>query len=277
MAIGGPADCLQVPETAEEMRLILAHWRSQGVEPFILGGGCNTLFPDNRFTRPVVLTEKLRGLAVRETRLIAEAGVRLDILIRCAIESGLSGLEMFIGIPGTVGGAVAMNAGGSGHEFGQLVRTASGVDPDSGELVEVPAARIEWNYRSAQLNGLVVTAVELDLVPGDTPALRQRARQLMQRKASAQPLSNASAGCIFKNPPGLSAGKLIEEAGLKGERSGGAVVSTKHGNFIVNESGKASARDILRLIERIRERVWNLFQVSLELEIVVAEDLAPVT
>ncbi|MBI4583379.1 MAG: UDP-N-acetylmuramate dehydrogenase [Planctomycetes bacterium] len=275
IGIGGTAERFYTPESVDEMRQVLKHLRAQGLEPFILGGGCNTLFPDRPFSRPILATEKLRGLSVREPRLYVEAGVRLDTLIRVAIESGLSGLEMFIGIPGTVGGAVTMNAGGGpggGDEFGTLVRTLYCLHPETSELVSMPGSQIEWGYRSARLDGLVVAAAELELAPGDTPALRQLAREFMHRKAAVQPLTSSSAGCIFKNPPGFTAGKLIDEAGLKGERIGGAVVSTRHGNFIINEGGKASSGDILALIERIRDLVWSKFRVRLDLEIVVAED-----
>lgn len=271
MAVGGRAERLFEPRSPNELQLCLARLRESGSSPFILGGGFNTVFPDGPYPRPVIHTHRLRGCSIEGRRIHAEAGVRLEFLITAAIKQGLAGLEKFRGIPASVGGAIAMNAGGSGHEFGQLVHSVDAIDPESGELVRLPGSSIRWGYRRADLGGLVVAAAELELVPGDPLLLREEAAAFHRWKAAAQPLGSHNAGCIFRNPPGHSAGKLIDDAGLKGERVGSAVISCRHANFIVNENGKASTRDIVVLIEKVRARVEERFGVRLELELVLAD------
>ncbi len=270
LAVGGIAERAYIPENAEEFRRTYFELRSSGEQPFILGGGCNTLFSGESFNRPLIATEKLRRLSVHGSIIRAESGVRLEALIRFALRCGLGGVEIFTGIPGTVGGAVAMNAGGFGFEFGGLVRSIKAVDPASGEFIRVPGESIEWRYRGAPLSGLAVVEVELQLEPAEKDFLRRRAVEFMRRKAATQPLACFSAGCVFKNPPGDSAARLIDEAGLKGERVGHAEVSCQHANFIVNRGGGARSADVLALIEHVRDRVLEMFGVRLELEIVLA-------
>jgi UDP-N-acetylmuramate dehydrogenase len=268
--IGGEAREFYLPETREELREICLRFAEEGKSPHLLGGGCNTLFPDEPFSRPVISTERLRRLVVLGNRLRAEAGVRMDVLIRAAIESGLEGLEYFVGIPGTAGGAAAMNAGGSGHSFGDRVALVEAVDLETGEIEEIPGSQVRWGYRTSHLEGRAITAVELELSPADVGLLRRHAREFLKRKAASQPLTSASAGCIFRNPEaGGAAASLIDRAGLKGCREGGAVVSERHANFILNEKGSATARDVLALLERVRRAVEGEFGVRLETEIVI--------
>ena len=270
--IGGEAAELYAPANIEELREVLLALAEDGREPHVLGGGCNTLFPDGAFQRPIISTERLRGIAVEGNLLFAGAGARMEVLIRSAIEAGLGGLEVFVGIPGTAGGAVAMNAGGGGHSFGERVLRLGAFRIATGERVVLEGRQVAWGYRTARLDGLVVTDLELALDPAPVRDLRRRAREILRRKASVQPLSSLSAGCIFKNPPGGSAGLLIDRAGLKGAREGAAVVSPRHANFIVNEGGQATAREVLALAARVMAGVRDAFGVRLEMEIVTPRD-----
>jgi UDP-N-acetylmuramate dehydrogenase len=238
----------------------------------VLGGGCNTLFPDEPLRRPVICLERLRSLAIEGNLVRAGAGVRLDVLIRTASGAGLRGLEYFAGIPGTAGGAVWMNAGGAGHSFGDRVARVEVLSLASGQRRSIEGREIRWGYRSSRLEGLVVTAVDLLLEPDDTAKVRERAREFLRKKAAIQPLSSPSAGCVFKNPPEQSAGQLIERAGLKGLSEGEAVVSERHANFILNPRGKARARDVLLLLDRVRGTVEDMFGVRLETELVIFKE-----
>ena len=270
--IGGTARSFHEPESPEELSRVLVHLHRLGEKPFILGGGANTLFPDGEFSRPVVSTAKLRSLKVEGNVLRAECGVRLNALIRAAIGAGLGGLEGFVGIPGTVGGAVMMNAGGGGWSFGDHVREVGLVSTSGGPAFQVKGSDIDWSYRNANLKDLVVAWVGLELVPSSSARLRHSAREFMLKKAETQPLGRASAGCIFKNPDGGSAGQWIAGLGMKGLAHGGASVSRCHANFIVNTAGRARAEDVLCLIEEVRARVKFSFGVRLETEIVMAGD-----
>jgi UDP-N-acetylmuramate dehydrogenase len=267
--IGGAASEFYSPSSGEELQEVCRRLRAEGKRPHVLGGGCNTLFPDGPFEAAVISTERLRQVQISGNRVRAGAGVRMDVLIRSAIEAGLGGLEFLVGIPGTAGGAAFMNAGGSGHSFGDVVGKIEALRLASGELESIPGSRIRWGYRSSGLDGLVITAVELELVEAPVSLLRQRAREFLRRKAAQQPLQSASAGCIFRNPPEGAAAAFIDRAGLKGEREGGAVVSHRHANFIINECGRASARDVLVLLTRVRDRVRERFGVNLTTEIVI--------
>ncbi len=272
VGIGGEAGEFYAPRHVEELREVCLRLAEEKREPHVLGGGCNTLFPDGPFRRPVISTENLRGISIEGSRIAAGAGERLQVLIRTAIEAGLGGLEHFVGIPGTAGGAAVMNAGGSGRSFGDLVEKVEGLCRKTFEPVILDGRSIAWGYRTSGLGDLVVTSVDLLLQPTPTGVLRERARLLLRRKAERQPLSFPSAGCVFKNPPGASAGALIERAGLKGAREGGALVSPRHANFIVNETGQATARDVMTLLETVRESVHREFGVRLETEIVLPAD-----
>ena len=267
--IGGMARECWEPGTLAELGGILEKLGSEGRRPFMLGGGANVLFPDGEFLQPVVSTERLRGIVVEGRSLVAECGARLNVLIQAALRAGLAGLEGFVGIPGTAGGAVVMNAGGSGWSFGERVVELGLFPIGGGPLIRARGSDVRWDYRRAHLDGYAVAWVRLELVPGDTDRLKASARSFMVKKARTQPLDEASAGCIFKNPEGGSAARLIDELGLKGLRRGGAVVSSLHANFIVNAEGRATARDVLGLIDDVRARVAAGRGVFLETEIVL--------
>jgi UDP-N-acetylmuramate dehydrogenase len=267
--IGGTARECYEPATLEELGGILERLGAEGRRPFLLGGGANTLFPDGEFLQPVVSTERLRGIEVDGRSIVAECGARLNVLIQTALRAGLAGLEGFVGIPGTAGGAVVMNAGGAGWSFGERVVELGLFPIGGGPLVRARGSDVRWAYRRAHLGGYAVAWVRLELAPGDTDRLKSSARSFMVRKARSQPLDEASAGCIFKNPEGGSAARLIDDLGLKGLRRGGAVVSRLHANFIVNPEGRATARDVRGLIDEVRSRVAGARGVFLETEIVL--------
>lgn len=267
--IGGDATEYAAPRSLDEFvqTLVVLAPRS----PFILGGGSNTLFADEPCSRPVISTARLRTLEFHGRRVRAECGVRLGTLIGASLAHGLAGLEGFVGIPATVGGAVVMNAGGAaGFGFGALVKEVGLVDLESGELVCLRGDEIPWSYRSWQLRGFGVLWAELELEDGPARELRERSREFFHKKRDTQPLDLPSAGCIFKNPPGAAAAQLIDRSGLKGLRFGDAEISTRHANFIVNRGG-ARAADVRRLIREVQDRVESAFHVRLEPEVVLVD------
>lgn len=268
--IGGTAPEFYAPQDMDSFRSLLRKLRSLGKTPFILGGGANTLFPDGEYSRPVIFTGRLRGVEVSGNILRAECGIRLNTLLRAAIQRGLAGLEELVGIPGTAGGATMMNAGGGGFSFGDRVKELGLLPTDGGPLVRLRGSEVCWGYRSANLRGYVVAWVSLELGSESPANLRLRVAELMRRKCATQPLALPSAGCVFRNPPGHSAGKLIDQLGLKGMQQGGARVSEQHANFIVNANGRARAQEVVSLLKEVRARVESSFGVRLETEIVLA-------
>ena len=281
MGVGGRPRDLHEPESSGELCELLAVLD----DPFILGGGCNTIFPDGNFSRPVIRTTRLGKLHVEEDgRVYAEAGVRIDRIIRQTVTAGLRGLEQLAGIPGTVGGGTAMNAGnGLDACFSNYIKKLHVISPEEGSVETIDSKEVPWRYRNWGMNDTdaggsgswVVVAVEMELQPGDVSELRAEMKRYLRRKADNQPLNESSSGCMFKNPgAGPSAGKLIEGCGLKGLREGGAAVSGLHANFIVNGERQASSEDVKRLMDRVIEQVYEQTGCQLEPEVVFARDLA---
>ena len=268
--IGGEACEYHEPQSIEEFLVLLERLSSDGREPFILGGGANVLFPDGSYSRPVVSTTGLNEIRVLDERMEVGAGVRLNALIRSAINAGLGGLEVFVGIPGTCGGAVTMNAGGRGWTFGQRVESLLVVPREGGKVVRLKGAEVDWTYRSSNLGDAVVLSATLKLRADHPRNLRCAAGDFMRRKVATQPYHTPSAGCIFRNPEGASAGELIERLGMKGYACGGARISSRHANFIINETGVARSEDVKQLIQDVRARVAREFGIRLETEVVFA-------
>ena len=271
MGVGGCPRELYEPGSLDEMcRLLVAL-----DDPFILGGGCNTIFPDGEFYRPVIRTRNLEELHIRENGWVyAEAGVGINTIIRKTVNAGLGGLEKLAGIPGTVGGATAMNAGnGPDACFGKRIRKLHVVSPGDGGVRTIEGSEVPWRYRDWNMPGWVVTAVEMKLVPGDQDELRREMKFHEERKSKTQPLVHASSGCMFRNPGmGPSAGKLIQSCNLKGLARGGAEVSKLHANFIVNRGHSASSSDVKRLMEEVTRQVYAQTGYQLEPEVVFAPD-----
>jgi len=264
---GGACSLFAEPGNSEEAAASLALLRREQVPVRFLGGGSNLLIPDEGFDGCVVSTGRMKTLRRDGERLWVGAGVSLPGLIHDAAEAGLSGLEGFVGIPGSVGGAVRMNSGGRYGEFWERVEEVEVSGPDG--LVRAWArADARPSYRDGGLGDLLCLAAVLRLEQGEPSKIRVKTATVLAEKAAAQPLTERSAGCIFKNPKGRSAGRLVEEAGCKGWREGGAFVSEKHGNFLVNRGG-ATAAQVRRLIERVREAVEQSCGIRLDLEIVL--------
>lgn len=270
--IGGPADLLVVPQHVTDLRLVLAFARSEGLPVHVQGGGSNTLVRDGGIRGMVVLMSAFRELLRSGDEVLAGVGVRVSRLLAFCSRQDLAGLEVLSGVPGTVGGAVWGNAGAwGGSAADRLARvellTAAGEEATLGREA-IPAG-----YRSSGLPaGSVITRAAFRLTPDDPGAVRRRISGYLVERNLRQPVEFRSAGSIFKNPPGDYAGRLVEAAGVKGARIGGARISEKHGNFITNLGG-ARAAEVLALVGLARERVQAMTGILLELEIrVVGED-----
>lgn len=269
IGVGGPADVYVMPGGEADLLSVLGYCRTKGVPVFVFGNGSNLVVRDGGLRGVVVQLggSGLSRVVVRGRRIECEAGLKLGTLVAAACEHGLGGVEFLDGIPGTVGGALRMNAGAFGSAFFDVVEEIRYVSTD-GVVGTSPAAALAPRYRGCDffVSCVALGAVlVLDCVDAAESALRlERYRQL---RRSSQP-SGRSAGCVFKNPPGVSAGRLIDELGLKGLRIGGAMVSDKHANFIVTDPG-ARAADVLALIDLVRARVLAAYGVELELEVQV--------
>ncbi len=265
--IGGPADVLVIPRTGEELRQVVAWLYGRGEAFVVLGRGSNVLVSD-RGVRGVVV--KVAGALDRVrwdgTRLVAEAGAGLPRLGFRAARRGLAGLEFAAGIPGSAGGGVVMNAGAHGHSLAEVVRAVWVVRPKGEERWSAEA--LGFGYRTSRLQHEpgVVAEVELELRPATAQEVWERTQRWLDQRGATQPVRLPSSGCVFRNPPGDAAGRLLELCGAKGMREGGVEVSTLHANYVVNTGG-GRAEDVLRLLERLRDRVRRAFQLELELEV----------
>jgi UDP-N-acetylmuramate dehydrogenase len=269
LKIGGPADIIFYPQGIEDLRLVLAVCREHGIHTLLLGNGTNLVAADKGVREPLInLSRGLDAINVTGETVVAEAGSGLPHLLHLCEANALSGLEALAGIPGTVGGALRMNAGSWGVELGNLISSLTVMDA-RGEIKEIKRWEVDFNYRGTNLpTDAIILRGEFFFSPGDKKEIAKRMRNFLRKKKETQPLALPSAGSIFKNPAGIAAGKLIEGAGLKGMRRGDAMVSPLHANFIVN-MGKAQARDILGLIDMIQKRVYQTTGTLLELEVVI--------
>lgn len=268
--VGGPARRMAFPNTREQLVLLLDRAASCGARPLVIGNGTNLLPPDEGLDRLVIDTSAglTRLEAVGENAVLAEAGVPLARLADFACRQGLTGLEFAHGIPGTVGGAVCMNAGAYGGEMCQVVRSVSILFPEEG-IRNLSCGEMDFGYRRSLLTDspeAVVLYAAFGLTPGDPAVIRERMRELMDRRKASQPLEWPSAGSTFKRPEGYFAGTLIDQCGLKGLTVGGAQVSEKHAGFVINRGG-ATCADVLALIRQIQKRVFDASGVRLEPEV----------
>jgi len=278
--VGGPADALALPRDEEELLALLGRCRGEGLSVTVLGGGANTLVRDGGVRGVVVsFSRGFRGLELSEKKeegtvlLEAGAGVKIPHLVRFAAERGLEGVECLAGVPGTMGGALAMNAGTAERYLEEVVESVRWIRLAAGGVERLPAGALSFAYRETRFpEPGVVLGVRLRLRRGDPAPLRAFLREHAARRRERQPWGVPCAGSIFRNPPGERAGRLIEAAGLKGRRVGGAEVSRVHANFLVNVGG-ARAADVLALIEEVRAAVRERHGLLLELELkVVGED-----
>jgi len=270
--IGGPATLLAIPADREDLKVALAFAGRVGLPVYVLGGGSNTLVRDGGLRGMAIHLNAFQVLERQADVVTAGAGVRVSRLLAFCCRQGLSGLEILSGVPGTVGGAVWGNAGAWGGATADALATVE-LMTAAGEDRLLPRWDIPYRYRASGLPpGSVVVQATFALTPGEPAAIRRSISGYLVRRNASQPVEFRSAGSIFKNPPGEYAGRLVERAGLKGTRIGNAMISAKHGNYIVNLGG-ARAADVLALVALARERVRNAAGVDLELEIkVVGED-----
>lgn len=267
LQVGGPADGLAAPRDRRALADLLGLCAHHALPYVVLGGGFNTLVPDAGVRGVVIQLSHLRRLELRpDGTLFAEAGTSHARLVNFCRDRGLSGLEFGVGIPGTLGGWLAMNAGIPDRETRDVVREIEWMDAE-GALGRAERDALEFAYRSLRLApGSIVLAARLAVTKTSPEAVRESMRRLLERRAATQPIDRPSCGSVFKNPEGDHAGRLIEAAGLKGTRVGGAEISTLHANFIVNVGG-ARAADVAALIELARRTVRERCGIELETEV----------
>ena len=265
---GGPADFFVTPEKEGQVRKTLSLLKEAQVPRYIMGNGSNLLVGDRGY-RGVILQicKKMNRIRIQDTVIQAQAGALLSKIAAEAQAKGLTGFEFASGIPGSLGGAAMMNAGAYGGEMKQVLTQAQVLNA-SGEIEDVLAEEMELGYRSSVFsrNGGVILSASIQLEPGDPSAIQSRMEELKFLRTSKQPLEYPSAGSTFKRPEGYFAGKLIQDAGLRGFQVGGAQVSEKHCGFVINKD-QASAMDIRSLMEQVSEKVYTRFGVRLEPEV----------
>ncbi|HZH49979.1 MAG TPA: UDP-N-acetylmuramate dehydrogenase [Nitrospira sp.] len=263
--IGGPADVLVEPADVDDVRRLVKQASARKIPLFVVGG-TNLLIRDGGIRGIVVSLSKLRAIKEEPGAVLyAEGGVGMPTLIGYAIRRSLAGLEWAAGIPGTVGGCLVMNAGTRLGEMKDSVKAVQLVNM-KGDVMALPAASIPFEYRRARLPKGIVVGVWLQLRQGIRAEIEKVVKDYLHYRRDTQPLTMPSAGCVFKNPPNDSAGRLLEATGLKGLRVGDAEVSTKHGNFIINR-GHATAADVIGLIEIVRRTIKHKAGVRLDLEL----------
>ena len=265
--LGGPADYFIRPKTIEQLKEVVKRSNENKLRIYVMGFGSNLLIGDDGLRAAVIKleSEKFSQIKYDKQDVIAGAGAELSRLVLTCVEKGLSGVEALTGIPGSIGGAVKMNAGGNFGDFGSSVETVTLMD-SSGNIFEKSKPELAFDYRRTNITAKFVLKARLKLNSADPEQIMRTVKEIWIHKKNSQPLNSKNSGCIFKNPPGASAGALIDRAGLKGLQIGGAVVSDKHANFIIAKEG-CSSRDVMRLIEAIKQRVREQFNVELELEI----------
>jgi len=265
--LGGPADYFIRPKNPEQLLKVVKRCNENTLPMYVLGFGSNLLISDAG-VRGAVIQLKAGDFArveFADDRVTAWAGVELSRLVLDCVKKGLSGLETLTGIPGSVGGAVRMNAGGNFGDIGAVVESATLMDSD-GNVFDKSKPELEFDYRRSNITAKFILNARIKLSAGDPEQIMRTVKEIWVYKKNNQPLNTVNSGCIFKNPPGESAGAIIDRAGLKGLQVGGAVVSEKHANFIIAHKG-CSSKDVMRLIEIVTERVAERFGIDLELEI----------
>jgi len=269
MKVGGPADSLLFPRSVDELRKVVRYARRKKIPFFILGKGTNLVVRDKGVRGWVInLTQGMKKIQMEGEVVEAEAGLPLQRLVQFSIQKGLTGLEPFFGIPGTVGGGVAMNAGAWGVELKDVLLSITLMKED-GEIVEKPHSRLRFSYRRLILPpSWIILKGRFQLKKGKKEEILERVKSYSEIRKRKQPLDYPSAGSIFKNPKEGPAGKWIEEAGLKGFRVGQAMVSERHANFIIN-LGKAKAEEVIRLMELVEKKIYEKKGISLEREVKV--------
>lgn len=271
--IGGPADALALPKTPEEVAEVVRFCHEHAQPYYVLGNGSNLLVSDEGYRGLVLqLYRNFNEIQVNGEMITVQSGAMLAAVARTAYQTGLTGLEFASGIPGTIGGAVVMNAGAYGGEMKNVLKEVT-VLTKEGEVLVIPAKALELGYRTSVIpkNGWIVLGAVLQLKKGDQEQILARMEELKEQRITKQPLDLPSAGSTFKRPEGYFAGKLIMDAGLRGFTVGGAQVSEKHCGFVVNR-GNATAADVWELICEVKRRVKEMTGVELEPEVKLLGD-----
>jgi len=267
--VGGPADILVTPESYDQVEAIIKICKDKSVPFYVIGNGSNLLVKDGGIRGLVIKLTKLNKIKVIDDRIIAGGGAELASVSAKALEASLKGVEFACGIPGSVGGALTMNAGAYNGEMSQVVESATLLDRD-GNIKTLDLFQLELGYRSSAVikYSYTVLDVTFKLQLGEYDKIKGRIDDLTRRRTEKQPLEYASAGSTFKRPEGTFAPKLIEETGLKGINVKDAQVSTKHSGFIINR-GNADAKDVIQLINIVQERVKEKFDIELHTEVII--------
>ena len=277
LKVGGPAEAVIAVSTIPDLKRLIQWLRGHDIGWWILGKGSNILVPDSGLPGVIIglegelsSIEKLMapppGPEEGKVFIRAGGGCSLPRLVRYCTSQGLSGLEFAVNIPGSIGGAIVMNAGAWGYEIGSLVHTATLMD-SNGKVFSEPGSNLGFSYRKWSMpQDTILLAATFGITSGSKDDIKAACRKYQELRRKNQPITEPSAGSFFKNPPADSAGRLIEEAGLKGFSIGGAKISEKHANFIVN-TGKASATDILQLMQVVQQEVYKRFGIRLEPEV----------
>ncbi|NLY77601.1 MAG: UDP-N-acetylmuramate dehydrogenase [Tissierellia bacterium] len=271
--IGGPADVLIIPDKEEEIVEAIKFCRENNVKHFVMGNGSNLLVKDSGIRGVVIkIANGFDRIDVVGEKIICESGALLSKVAKHALKSSLTGFEFASGIPGTIGGAITMNAGAYGGEMKDVVSKVRVLDGNN-NVIELTNDEMNFRYRGSLIGdeNLIVLGVELKLSSGDPALIDQKMKDLTNRRVTKQPLEYPSAGSTFKRPEGYFAGKLIEDAGLRGVRYGDAQVSEKHCGFIINV-GEANFHHVITLIKMIQKVVYDKFNVRLEPEVRIIGD-----
>ncbi|MGL5417547.1 MAG: UDP-N-acetylmuramate dehydrogenase [Clostridium sp.] len=265
--VGGPVDVLLIPNTVEQVVEALRICKENEIPYYVIGNGSNLLVKDGGMDGVVIKLTELQDLGIKDNKIEAQCGVLLKDVSKLALENSLTGFEFACGIPGSVGGAVYMNAGAYLGEVSQVIESATVIDKN-GEIKTYNNEELELGYRTSKVmeNEEIVLSAVFALNDGEFEKIKNRIDDLTYKRESKQPLEYPSAGSTFKRPEGHFAGKLIEDAGLKGYEFGGAAVSGKHSGFVINKGG-ATAKDILDVIHHVQDEVKRQFDVELHPEV----------
>ncbi|MBN1124994.1 MAG: UDP-N-acetylmuramate dehydrogenase [Sedimentisphaerales bacterium] len=265
--LGGPADYVITPQTAEDLAEVVRRCNDSDLPFRTIGYGSNLLVRDEGIRGAVIRLEgpEFAQVTFAHDRLTAWAGASLSKLVLECVRKGLSGLEALTGIPGSIGGAVKMNAGGNFGDIGASVESVTLMDKQ-GNIFDRSKPDLSFDYRKVNITAPLVLSAQIQLAEADAEQMLRTVKEIWIYKKNSQPLNMKNAGCVFKNPRGLSAGALIDRAGLKGTQVGGAKVSEKHANFIIAEKN-CKSRDVFKLIDLVRDRVRQSFNIDLELEL----------
>jgi UDP-N-acetylmuramate dehydrogenase len=267
--VGGPAKYYIQPRDVTQLQAIAARLSENEIPIYVLGSGANLLVNDAGVNGAVVClnTPEFKKYSIEKNVVTAAAGKDIQRLVIETTQVGLAGLECLAGIPGSVGGEIKMNAGGAFGDIGSSVESVTVMDTH-GQIFTRERDDLEFGYRKSNIAAKFILGATFKLAEDDPTRVMNKVKEIWMYKKTSQPLANHSAGCIFKNPPGKSAGALIDQAGLKGATNGGAEVSTKHANFITAQKN-SKASDVLELIDTIKGRVKEKFGVALETEVVI--------